>query len=67
MLFDKMLSQIFSTDIMQATTAISADYSAEVVFLFSAFGLPSNRTDTDNLTLCGHNNLRGSRYSLNSI
>ena len=57
MLFDKVLSQTFSTDIWQATTAISADYSAEVIFLFSAFGMPGNMIDTDNLTLCGHNNL----------
>ena len=59
MLFDRMLSQTFSTDIWQATTAISADYSAEVIFLFSAFGMPSNRIDTDNLTLCRHNKLCG--------
>ena len=61
MLFDKVLSQTFSTDIWQATTAISEDYSAEVIFLFSSFGMPSNRIDTDNLTLCGHNNLCGEK------
>ena len=61
MLFDKMLSQAFITDIWQATTTTSADYSAEVIFLFSAFGMPNNRLDTDNLTLSDHNNLcRGS-------
>ena len=59
MLFYKVLSQTFSTDIWQATTEISADYSVEVIFLFLAFGMPSNSIDTDNLTLCGHDNLCG--------
>ena len=39
MLFDKVLSQTLSTDIWRATTATSADYSAEVIFLFLAFGI----------------------------
>ena len=51
MLFDKVLSQTFRTDTWQATAAISADYLAEVIFLFLAFGMPSNRTDTVSLTL----------------
>ena len=29
-----------------------------------AFGRPSNRIDTDNLTLCGHNNLCGGEVTL---
>ena len=62
MLVDKVLSQTFSTDIWQTT----ADYLAEV-FLFSAFAMPSNRTDTDNLTLCGHNNLCGGESSPSQI
>ena len=78
MLFDEVLLQTFNTDIWQATAPISAEYSAEVIFLFSAFGIPSNRIDTDNLTLCGHNlcggessrldapQLKG-RYQLKSI
>ena len=46
----------------ESTAAISADYSAEVSFVSSAFGMPSNMIDSDNLTLCGHNNLcRGER------
>ena len=39
MLFDKVLSQTFSTDIWRATTTTSADYSAEVIFYFLAFGI----------------------------
>ena len=35
------------------------NYSAEVIFLFSAFGIPNNRLDNHNLTLCDHNNLCG--------
>ena len=58
MLFDKVLLQKFNTDIWRATTT-SADYSAGVIFLFSAFGIPNNRIDTDNLTLCDHNNMCG--------
>ena len=58
MLFDKVLSQKFDTDIWRATTT-SAHYSAEVIFLFSAFGIPNNRVDTDNLTLGDHNNICG--------
>ena len=53
MLLDKVLSQTFGTDTWQATTAISADYSAEIIFLFPAFGMPSNRINIDNLTLVG--------------
>ena len=56
MLFDKVLSQKFDTDIWQATKT-SPDYSAEVILLSSAFGVPNNRVDTDSLTLCDHNNL----------
>ena len=63
MLFDKVLSQTFITDIWQATTTTSADYSAEVIFLFSAFGMPNNRLDTDKLTLSDHNNLCGGEGS----
>ena len=59
MLFDKVLLQTFSTDIWQATTAISANYSAEVILLFSAFWMHNSRLDTDTLTLCYHNNLYG--------
>ena len=33
----------------------SAGEERKVILLFSAFGMPSNRIDTDNLTLCGHN------------
>ena len=55
MLFDKVLAQTFSTDIWQAVTAISAGYSAEVIFLFSAFGMPG--IYTDNPTLRGHSSL----------
>ena len=47
MLFDKVLWQTFSTDIWQAATTTSADYSADVIFLFLAFGIPNNRLDTD--------------------
>ena len=47
MLFDKVLLQTLSTDIWQATTTTSADYSAEVIFLFLAFGIFNNRLDTD--------------------
>ena len=57
MLFDKVLSQTLSTDVWRATTTTYTDYSAEVIFLFSSFGMPSDIIDTDNLTLCGHNNL----------
>ena len=49
MLFDKVLSQTFSTDTWRATTTTSADYSAEVIFLFLAFVIPDNRLDTDTL------------------
>ena len=49
MLFDKVSLQTFSTDIWWATTTTSADYSAEVIFLFLAFGIPDNRLDTDTL------------------
>ena len=47
MLFDKVLLQTFSTDIWRATTTTSADYSAEVMFFFLAFGIPNNRLYTD--------------------
>ena len=69
MLFDKMLPQTFSTDILRATTTASADYSAEVIFLFSAFGMPNNRLDSDSLTRIDHNNLCGgeSHPSLSSF
>ena len=49
MLLDKVLSQTFSTDIWRATTTTSEDYSAEVIFLFLAFGIPDSRLDTDTL------------------
>ena len=42
MLFDKVLSQTFSTGI-----TASADYSAEVIFFFLAFGIPNNRLYAD--------------------
>ena len=57
MLFDRVLLQTFCTDTWQATTTTSADYSAEVIF--SAFRIRSDRLETDNLTLCDHNNLCG--------
>ena len=59
MLFDKVLSQKFNTDIWRATATTSEDYSAEAIFLFSTSGIPNNRVNTDNLTLCDHNNLCG--------
>ena len=46
MLFDKVLSQTLSTDIWRATTTTSSDYSAEVNFLFLAFGILNNGLDT---------------------
>ena len=46
MLFDEVLSLTLSTDIWQATTTTYADYSAEVIFLFLAFGIFNNRLDT---------------------
>ena len=45
-LSDKVLLQTVSTDIWRATTTIYADYSAEVVFLFLAFGIFNNRLNT---------------------
>ena len=47
MLFDKVLLQTLSTDVWRATTTTYADYSAEVIFLFLAFGIFNNRLDTD--------------------
>ena len=47
MLFDRVLSQTFSTDIWRATTTTTADYSAEVMFLFLVFGIPNNRLNTN--------------------
>ena len=47
MLFDKVLSQTFSTDIWRAATTAPADYSVEVIFIFLAFGIPNKRLDTD--------------------
>ena len=47
MLFDKVLSQTFSTDIWRATTTTSADYSAEAISLSLAFGIPDNRLEID--------------------
>ena len=47
MLFDKVLLQTLSTYIWQATTSTYADYSTEVIFFFLAFGIFSNRLDTD--------------------
>ena len=47
MLFDKVLLQTLSTDIWQATPTTYADYSAEVIFFFLAFGIFNNRLDTD--------------------
>ena len=47
MLFDKVLLQTLSTDICRATATTYADYSAEVIFLFLAFGILNNRLDTD--------------------
>ena len=54
MLFDKVLWQTFSTDIWRASKTTSADYLAEVIFLFLAFRIPNNRLDTDTLTLYDH-------------
>ena len=45
MLLDKVLLQTLSTDIWRATTTTYADYSAEVIFLFLAFGVFKNRLD----------------------
>ena len=63
MLFDKVLLQTLSTDIWWATTATYADYSAEVSFLFLAFGI---YTITGywyrHLTLYDHNNLCGGEW-----
>ena len=59
MLFAKVLSQTFITDIWRATATTSADYSTGVIFFLSAFGMPNNRLDTDNLTLSDHNNVCG--------
>ena len=47
MLFDNVLLQTLSTDISRATTTTYADYSAEVIFLFLAFGTFNNRLDTN--------------------
>ena len=47
MLFDNVLLQALSTDIWRATTTTYADYSAEVIFLYLAFGIFNNRLDTD--------------------
>ena len=47
MLFDKVLSQTFSTDSWQATTAISADYSAEVIFCPSTLADTNAMPDTE--------------------
>ena len=47
MLFDTALLQALSTDIWRATTTVYADYSAEVIFLFLAFGIFNNRLYTD--------------------
>ena len=47
MLFDKVLSQTFSTDIWRATTTTFADYSAEAISLSLAFGIPDNRLEID--------------------
>ena len=47
MLFDKVLLQTLITDIWWATTTTYANYSAEVIFLFLAFGIFNNRLDTD--------------------
>ena len=50
MLFDKVLWQTFSTDIWREKTTTSADYSAEVIFIFLAFGIkPNNRLYTNTL------------------
>ena len=47
MSFGKVLSQTLSTDIWWVTTTTYADYSAEVIFLFLAFGISNNRLYTD--------------------
>ena len=47
MLFDKVLLQTLSTDIWRANTTTYADYLAEVIFLYLAFGVFNNRLDTD--------------------
>ena len=47
MLSDKVLLQTLSTDIWRATTTTYADYFAQVIFLFLAFGIFNNRLNTD--------------------
>ena len=47
MVFDKVLLQTLGTDIWQATTTTNADYSADVIFFFLAFGIFNNRLDTN--------------------
>ena len=47
MLSDKVLLQTLSTDIWRATTTTYADYSAEAISFFLAFGIFNNRLNTD--------------------